>query len=174
MSNRVLNFVWDRSPSEGTELLVLLSLADQANDEGDCWPSVRSLCKRARIDRRYAQRIIRNLAARGEIEITRRKRPDGSDTSNSYRIILPSDGTAVYRPQGGGLETTGGAVYKPQGGRSGDRGGSGLETAGGVVPEPPQEPSFNHQLNREIEPLSQTPLSELVKTKSKAPKGGDK
>jgi hypothetical protein len=182
MSNRVLNYVWDHSPSTGTELLVLLSLADQANDDGICWPSVRSLCRRSRIKRRHAQRIIAVLEARGEIEITRRKRPDKSYTSNVYRVIFPTAGAAVYGSDGSGPETTGGRSTDHGGGGLQTTRGSGLQTTGEwptdrevVAHRPPQEPSFNPQMNREGEPLSQTPLSELVKAKSRTPKqGGDK
>ena len=66
MSNYVLTWVWKHAPVQDAScLLVLASLADQANDEGYCWPSIASTAKRCRISPRQVQRWIGVLVEQG-------------------------------------------------------------------------------------------------------------
>ena len=65
MSIRVMSAVWDKGPGDRGELLVLLALADFANDSGECWPSVAAIGRKARMDERSARRILRKLEASG-------------------------------------------------------------------------------------------------------------
>jgi Helix-turn-helix domain len=59
MSVKVMTQVWkDRRPTSHSELLALLALADWADDDGYCWPSIGGLSQKARIDERTTQRII--------------------------------------------------------------------------------------------------------------------
>ena len=68
MSIKVMSWVWDNAPNQGGELLVLLGMADHANDAGErIFPSVESLGHKARLSRRQVQRILRNLEAAGQI-----------------------------------------------------------------------------------------------------------
>jgi hypothetical protein len=48
--------------------LVLLALADCANDEGHCWPGLASLCEKTGRCRRSLQESMRNLEASGHID----------------------------------------------------------------------------------------------------------
>jgi hypothetical protein len=61
MSIKYLTQVWENSRATGTDLLVLLALADQANDSGWSYPSVAFLARKCRIDPRTTQRRIRSL-----------------------------------------------------------------------------------------------------------------
>lgn len=74
MSIRVMAEVWDL-PLSSTEKLVLLALADCANDEGDCWPSIATLGRKASVGERSVQRSIQALKEAGHltrIEVTGR------------------------------------------------------------------------------------------------------
>jgi hypothetical protein len=71
MSIRLMSQVWDHSSLEGTSLLMLLAIADHANDDGVCWPSVRRLAQRVRVSVRQAQRLLRSLEAEGHIAVNR-------------------------------------------------------------------------------------------------------
>jgi hypothetical protein len=83
VSNYVLTWVWKHAPiQDPTCLLVLASLADQANDDGYCWPSVSSTAKRCRISERQVQRWVQKLVDDGLLEV--QERPG---TSNMYRIL---------------------------------------------------------------------------------------
>jgi DNA-binding transcriptional ArsR family regulator len=63
-----MNIVSERAPVEGTRLLVLLALADQANDEGLAYPAVTTLAQRARVGREAARKHLRALEADGILE----------------------------------------------------------------------------------------------------------
>jgi hypothetical protein len=63
MSIRVMTAVWDNTPYEGGELLVLLALADWADDQGRCWPSVPSIAQKARMKERQVYNILRKFRA---------------------------------------------------------------------------------------------------------------
>lgn len=55
------NWVRRFGPSDRTELLVLLDLADHANDAGIAFPGVERMAKRSRLSRRGTQKILRRL-----------------------------------------------------------------------------------------------------------------
>jgi hypothetical protein len=82
--------VWEDTRIESqSELLVLLALADHARDDGLCWPSMRSIAVKARIEERSAQRIVRRLIEKGLIELVSQGGCiDGCNTPNRYRVAL--------------------------------------------------------------------------------------
>lgn len=67
MSVHISSAVWRQSKATGATLLVLLSLADQANDEGICWPSVPMIAERCRVSVRSVSRYLAQLEELGEI-----------------------------------------------------------------------------------------------------------
>jgi Helix-turn-helix domain len=89
MSIRLMSQVWEDTRIESqAELLVLLALADHARDDGLCWPSMRSIAGKARIEERSAQRIIRRLIEKGFVELVSKGGCiDGQNTPNRYRVI---------------------------------------------------------------------------------------
>src|SRR5258708_24120420 len=89
MSIRLMSQVWEDTRIESqAELLVLLALADHARDDGLCWPSMRSIAGKARIEERSAQRIIRRLIEKGLVELVSQGGCiDGCNTPNRYRVI---------------------------------------------------------------------------------------
>ena len=62
--------VWESGPEDRGELLVMLALADFADDRGRCWPSIATIAKRARMTARSAQRILRKLESEGAVKIS--------------------------------------------------------------------------------------------------------
>lgn len=124
MSVAVMTTCWKHSRARGTDLLVLLALADIANDDGECWPSIPHLAKKCRIDTRTTQRRIRSLEELGEVIVVvggGRASKSGGPASNRYRITvyIPDDGTG----DGGnlpprqsaipGTDATGGVAHAP-------------------------------------------------------------
>jgi hypothetical protein len=89
MSIRLMSQVWEDTRIESqAELLVLLALADHARDDGLCWPSMRSIAGKARIEERSAQRIIRRLIEKGLTELVLQGGCiDGCNIPNRYRVI---------------------------------------------------------------------------------------
>lgn len=81
-----MNAVWENAPLSGNELLLLLALADFANDEGECWPSQATLALKTRMSERSVIRMVKKLAEQGAIFIQQERR--GRSTRNSYTIIF--------------------------------------------------------------------------------------
>lgn len=72
--------------------LVLIKLADNANDNGKCWPSYDHIANHCEMDKRTVMRHIKALSEAGFVMITRRKKEDGDNMSNMYTLYLnPSD-----------------------------------------------------------------------------------
>lgn len=69
MSINVMSAIWKSSQATGGELLVLLAIADFADDDGMAYPSVSTLGKKSRLSARQVQRAIRRLTALGELAI---------------------------------------------------------------------------------------------------------
>lgn len=85
-----MSVVWELDLSPG-EKLVLLALADQANDEGrQCWPSVETICRRSGQGERTVRRILAGLEKKNLL--TRHHR-DG--TSTQYHVHPCQIGTPV-------------------------------------------------------------------------------
>ena len=83
MSIKIMNAVWESGPADHTGLLVLLAMADIADDAGRLWPSVARIAEKARMSERNARRIIRLLEADGWLETTVNR---GRNNTSSYRI----------------------------------------------------------------------------------------
>lgn len=76
MSIKLMTIVWDLDLPPG-EKLVLLALADQANDDGvNCWPAVSTICKRSGQGERTVRRALSDLESKGHL--TRHHRDGGS------------------------------------------------------------------------------------------------
>lgn len=88
MSIKLMTQVWDRSPLDGSRLLILLAMADMANDEGYCWPSYATLAKRARLkSRQNVIKIMNEFIEAGIVEKKGRVDDEGNQTSNMYHVI---------------------------------------------------------------------------------------
>jgi DNA-binding transcriptional MocR family regulator len=90
MSVRVSTWAWQQ-PLVGADKLVLLALADQANDAGSCWPGQATLAKKCGISERTLQSRLAKLESGGYIARERRHRSDGPRTSDLYTLALPAD-----------------------------------------------------------------------------------
>ena len=87
MSIRVMDRVWEHSQQSSGALLVLLAIADFADDEGVAFPSVGTLARKARLSERQVQRVIGELVAAEELEVTPGK---GRAGSHLYRVTSGS------------------------------------------------------------------------------------
>ena len=85
MSWDAVGHVVAHSRHKGSELLVLILLANHAGSDGwECWPSVRLLAAESRITDRQVRRCLRALESSGEIRSAIGGGPHGS---NLYRIV---------------------------------------------------------------------------------------
>lgn len=88
MSLRALTSVWDASTQEGGPLLVMLALADNANDQMVAYPSVPTIARKSRLSERQVRRILRDLEQAGEIKVIGK----GRNNVNKY-LLTPSMAT---------------------------------------------------------------------------------
>ena len=86
MSIPLTNAVWKHSKQKSGALIVLLAIADYANDEGNAWPAVPTLARKARMSKRNVQRWVRALQRDGELKVLRN---EGRRGTNIYKICLP-------------------------------------------------------------------------------------
>src|SRR3990167_6337137 len=79
MSIKVMDAVFERSTAKGSALLLQVSIADHAHDDGaGAWPSVARLAKKTRLSRRQVQRLLRGLEEDGELVIDKGAGPNGA------------------------------------------------------------------------------------------------
>lgn len=76
--------VWENSKQKGNGLLLLLAIADFANDDLKCYPSIDRLAFKTRMSRRNVQTLVRQMAEEGEIVIHENAGPKGC---NVYQIM---------------------------------------------------------------------------------------
>jgi hypothetical protein len=81
----MMTAVWETAEVRGAALLILLALADYANDNGICWPSVETLARKARVSERQTHRLLRGLVKSGAVKIEVRAGPKGV---NLYTLQL--------------------------------------------------------------------------------------
>jgi len=84
MSIKLMAIVWDDARLSGATKLVALSLADFANDEGRCWPSVETIARKASITARSVRRVISELEESGRVIV---ERSEGGRATNLYRVV---------------------------------------------------------------------------------------
>jgi len=95
MSNEIINRVWKYSQQQGTKLVLLLAMADMANSEGYCWPSLDKLQEMARLKHRQnAIRSIEELEADGEIWVEHNR---GRGRTNGYIVAVGMDGNTLAK-----------------------------------------------------------------------------
>lgn len=89
--------VWGHSRQSGGALLVLLALADFADDQGRSWPSVPVLAEKARMSERNARYVLRSLETAGEIATII---GGGRRGTSGYLVTIGAD-IAPANPAGG-------------------------------------------------------------------------
>ena len=87
MSISVMSQCWAQSTHAGSELLLLLAIADFSDDAGRSYPAVGTLAVKCRMTRRNVQYILKALVQSGEISIEPNKGPPPK-FPNLYQINL--------------------------------------------------------------------------------------
>jgi hypothetical protein len=82
MSNKALDYVFTHSKTKGSARVLMLAIADMANDDGECWPGKARLEKKVNVTLRNVIKLIQECERLGELAVTERP-----DTTNRYAII---------------------------------------------------------------------------------------
>lgn len=86
--------------------LVLIKLADNANDAGECWPSYQHIADQCHISRRTVIRHISELSKNGFLRIVKRKKAETWNQSNVYILTIGGGDTVTL---GSDTESLGGS-----------------------------------------------------------------
>ncbi len=141
MSTIVMAACWPLQGMSAAQKSVLISLADQANDDGVCWPSVATIAKRTCLSERSVQEAISWLQAVGAVF-----REYRVNSSTSYTVTPASykPGAAPAKRKRSGADGAPGANSAPP--AAGAPGADGAPppadgAPGGAdgAPQPPQE-----------------------------------
>lgn len=91
MSFKLVAAVFDMKVGNPLRKMVLIKLADQANDDGVCWPSYESIARSCEISRRSVVTHIQWLEDNGFLRIERRyNAAESKNFSNRYHLTLGS------------------------------------------------------------------------------------
>jgi DnaD/phage-associated family protein len=123
MSIEVMTRVWANSKQKGSALLLMVSIADYANEKGVAYPSIETLARKVRMSERNVQLLLRKLEEAGELDIKANAGPAGC---NLYRIVLDEDdarkgGEKISPPPvktlhpGGEIQREGGEIQRAEG-----------------------------------------------------------
>lgn len=88
MSNQVMNWVFKHSEARGNDRLVLIALADEADDDGtNAYPSIDRLASKTRIPKRTVMRCLVRLEELEELEV-HRPETRGRGKFNTYVVVM--------------------------------------------------------------------------------------
>lgn len=122
----MLAAVWEHSRHSGNDLLMMLAIADFADDDGKSYPAVQTLAKKCRMTPRNVNRVLAELRKGGELHVRQNEGPKGT---NLYRIALPLTKASPL--------TELSPLTKPS------------RTPDGTVPKPLTKPSDEPSVNRQ-------------------------
>ena len=158
MSLRAIQAVWDRSDAGGSTRLLLLALADFADEDGYSWPSTATLAKRTGRTERQVRRLLGIAIEAGELQADRR----GGHTTSRYRLTpggqYVGEGGHLRPPLGGRTSTaTQGGHERPPREDAGDPPGRTPTST-----EPPGNQPSNGQGSSAREPEPAGPTAEQL------------
>jgi DNA-binding transcriptional regulator YhcF (GntR family) len=141
MSIRLMSEVW-RTNLPTVEKMVLLVIADHANDEGtEAWPSQATIAKKASVSIRTVQRSVNNLVKEGYLRMEKHRggsatcREDRRPHRYTIRISKLRGDKETTRSERGDLHDLDGATPTPETGR--------LSRPKNLPNEPPLETPFD-------------------------------
>jgi len=155
MSTIVMSACWPLQTKTPAQKAVLISLADNANDEGVCWPSVARIAERTCLSERAVQDAIKWLIKHGAIAATGRTGRSTVYTVTPARYAPPQDlhprskctPAEAAPPQQVHPTPAGSAPPPPQ-----HLHPTPAASAPRTVKEPTEEPSGNRQAGAEAPP----------------------
>lgn len=163
MSIRVMSEVWDRSTQKGAALLLLLALADHANDKGDGIRVGRARMKakiRAR-SLRTVDALVAKLVESGELSQTH-EGGNGPGDVHQYRVNVARLGQSPGRPQ----VIRKGAEFAPigEGAKGAESAAMGAENAGKGAKSPVLEPSKEPSKGAPVVVVVDPPLAKRIRS----------
>lgn len=123
--------------------LVLIKLADNASDKGECFPSIAYIAEQCEISERSVQNHIKQLEVDGLLKIESRKSENGLNKSNIYYLNFSGANAAPYGANG----SISGANAAPSGESPAPSSGANAAPITSHIIEPVKEPVNNLIIN---------------------------
>ena len=120
LSIKIMSEVWEHSKLRGSQLLLLLALADNAKDETrEAWPGTAYLARKTRLSVRAIHRLISELEASKELSVERNR---GRNRVNLFRIneYLPEENVTSWHVLEDSVDTSAKFGTNGKGDNSGD------------------------------------------------------
>jgi hypothetical protein len=95
VSNSAITWAFEQDCDSPVAKLVLVKLADLANADNICWPSMSHLAQHCSCSERTARRIIKKLEQRQLLDVHPRSK-NGIKTSNQYWLRIPKAAKASH------------------------------------------------------------------------------
>ena len=140
--------------------LVLLKLADNASDLGECWPSYQHIADQCEISKRSVMNHIEALCEGGLIKKELRTGPKGN-SSNVYQLNLRSAG-----------DSPGGSANHSLPGAADSLGSAGDSPGGSAGAAPRISHSFEPVIESVNEPIKHTGASAIASAPARSAKQG--
>ncbi|MBU2708950.1 helix-turn-helix domain-containing protein [Zooshikella marina] len=86
MSIQAMTWAFSLQQLDPHKKIVLLSLADNANDEGYCWPSMDTIAKKSSMSKSTARRHIKSLETLGLLTKKIRVKTNGANGTNYFLL----------------------------------------------------------------------------------------
>lgn len=140
MSTIIMSACWPLQGMSPAQKAVLISLADQANDQGVCWPAVDSIAMRCCLSKRAVQQAIKWLRGAGIVSVEERQGRSTmySVTPAAYAPPQEMHPSSKCTPAGNAPTPADAAPPPPQ-----DLHPTPADAAPRTVIEPTREPSGN-------------------------------
>lgn len=137
-----MHWAWGQSLPPSSKL-ILMALADAADDMGECWPRVKTVAQKCCVSSRTVQRVLKEFEGTGLLLVTPRFTAEGRQTSNGYRLAMQTypdklSPLTPLRRGGGDSDGTPGATKPRHAG--GDTALSPHEPPGERSVDPPRQP----------------------------------
>lgn len=175
MSTIIMSQCWPLGGMSAAQKAVLISLADQSNDDGVCWPSVGTIAKRTCLSERAVQEALQWLQATGAIF-----REYKTNSSTVYTVTParfdPAKAPAARSRSKGADGAPPAPSAPPAGGAPGGADGAPLgvnlahPTPAGGAPKSSLNRKGNHQGTVNLTAGGKTPTEEGEAKKSDEPK----
>lgn len=171
MSFHVLSWVGDHSPTKGAARLLLVMMADMANDAGEFYCTNAHLAKRCNVKSvRAIQLQVRALAQAGAIKIISQAAESGRSINNAYQIVTPGRHTQELRSRSPRVKKPSPSPQsEPEAPRVKESSPSHPEETFTLTPKDPS-PSPRRDLHPHIETVSKKPTKETVTTQQQQPR----
>jgi hypothetical protein len=79
--------VWSHFKGKGSALLLMLALADYADEEGRAWPGIDAIARKTRLSRRQIQRLERSLIEQGFLRVLS-NRDGGAQNTKVLQLVI--------------------------------------------------------------------------------------